>query len=133
MRLAGERGRTTLDELTQQGVPFEEARMQAERAARDAVHKQTSGFPREDFGERWSWPYGLREAMKSAANIRLHGDYGVGPRELFGELGKYGSPISRNALSRPNLSVSRCSARRIKKYRTAWQLWFRNLINVQRA
>ena len=25
-----------------------------------------------------------------AANIRLHGDYGVGPKELFGELGKYG-------------------------------------------
>ena len=89
MQKAGAWGRAKMDTLIAQGVPFEEARMMAERAARQSVREQIEIFPREDFGEQWSWPRGLREAMKSAANIRLHGDYGVGPRDLFEQLGKY--------------------------------------------
>ena len=61
MRLAGERGRTMLDQLTQQGVPLRKrACRPSELRMRSSVRKQTSGFPSEDFGERWSWPYGLR-------------------------------------------------------------------------
>jgi hypothetical protein len=90
MQRAAERGKAELEKLVAAGMTVGEAGLLAERVARQSVRSQTQSFGRADFGERWSYPYGLRKAMEYSANIRLHGDYGVGPKDLFGELGKHG-------------------------------------------
>ncbi len=73
------------------GMSVGEAGLLAERAAKQSVRSQVQPFGRADFGERWSYPYGLREAIKGSANIRFNGDYSLGPKALFQQLGSLGS------------------------------------------
>lgn len=91
MRQAGQRGRDELARLMKGGMSVGEAGLLAERAAKQSVRSQVQPFGRADFGERWSYPYGLREAIKGSANIRFNGDYSLGPKALFQQLGSLGS------------------------------------------
>lgn len=90
MKTAGERGRAELARLMKGGMSVGEAGLLAERAAKQSVRSQVQPFGRADFGERWSYPYGLREAIKGSANIRFNGDYSLGPKALFQQLGSLG-------------------------------------------
>lgn len=92
MRFAGQKGHTEMKRLLAQdeNLSVRDAGLMAERTARQSVRNQTQSFARADFGERWSYPYGLRQAIAGSANIRFHGDYSLGPKDLFGELGKLG-------------------------------------------
>ena len=89
MQTAGARGRSVYEQMIAQGMTQDEARLAGERASHGSVRSQTSSFPSEDFGQRWDWPQGLRSAMGGAVNMRLHGEYGIGPKELFKVLGEY--------------------------------------------
>jgi hypothetical protein len=90
MRLASERGRAELGRLMKGGMSVSEAGLLAERTAKQSVRSQVQPFGRADFGERGSYPYGLREAIKGSANIRFNGDYSLGPKALFQQLGSLG-------------------------------------------
>lgn len=90
MKLAGQRGKEELARLMKGGMSVGEAGLLAERAAKQSVRSQVQPFGRADFGERWSYPYGLREAIKGSANIRFNGDYSLGPKALFQQLGSLG-------------------------------------------
>jgi hypothetical protein len=92
MKFAGEKGQAEMKRLLAQdeNLSIRDAGLMAEKVARQSVRNQTQAFARADFGERWSYPYGLRKAIEGSANIRFHGDYSLGPKDLFGELGKLG-------------------------------------------
>lgn len=91
MQEAANRGKAELERLMKGGMSVSEAGLLAERTARQSVRSQVQPFGRADFGERQSYPYALREAIKGSANIRFNGDYSLGPKALFQQLGSLGS------------------------------------------
>lgn len=99
MQRAASKGQAELARLKEAGMPMADAGPLAERVARQSVRTQVQPFGRADFGERWNTPFALRAAIAGSAQIRFHGDYSLGPKALFGELGQIGRGYFTKATS----------------------------------